>query len=228
MSQNNRYQMVAIAIFAACAFAVTAYGGPPLLCHPYEIGDAKSLPWGGGAFDRNKKYDTAELIPDTLALLGDQTPLLERMETVRRAAIYANSEPSRKCAELTKALDSRRGETLRPDAPKNTKVMRDFDYWLAAGAIAQFSYRDGAPANRRAAYDGAIKSLGDTPRTAEIEFALAVLSWDLQIAEHHGHVAAACDQTAEDSLLAANIRSRFADGAKSLKEIRENHAKKAR
>lgn len=228
MSQNNKLRKTLLMLVIGAVLPAAARSGPPLLCHPYEIGDAKSLPWGGGPFDRHKTYDTTKLIPDTLALLTHQTPMLERMETLRRAAIYANSTSKEKCAELTKALDARRSETLGSGTPQNAKVLREIDYWLTVGAIAQFEYRDGAPANRRAAYDGLVKALGETPRTAEIEFVLATMSWDLQIPEHHGHIAAACDQTAEDSLLAANIRARFGDGRKPLKDIRAAHENKAK
>src|SRR5690349_3238185 len=71
--------------------ALPALAGPPLICHPFDIGGAKSLPWSGGKdwSDADPSYDVAHLSEDTLALLKPGVPVLVRMETMRRAAIYA-------------------------------------------------------------------------------------------------------------------------------------------
>src|SRR5260370_32481332 len=67
----------------------SAHAGPPPICHPIEIGQAKSLLW----VDWNRKvsggYDLKNLTRDTLAILDSSTPELVRMETLRRATIYA-------------------------------------------------------------------------------------------------------------------------------------------
>jgi len=85
----------------AVAFAVSlpllapalAQAGPPLICWPMSIGNAPSLPWGGGWHDTRPDYDgRGRLATDTLALLGSDTPVLVRMETLRRAAVYAASD----------------------------------------------------------------------------------------------------------------------------------------
>ena len=75
-----------IAITAAAAFA-----GPPLICHPFDIGTARSLPFGD--VSRNWRavdpaYDRTRLVGDTLALLTPETPVVVRMETLRRAIAY--------------------------------------------------------------------------------------------------------------------------------------------
>src|ERR1051326_1116407 len=68
----------------------TAWAGPPLLCHPFEIGSAHSLPWMGPNWkDSKPDYDVHHLVRDTLAVLDSDTPVIVRMETLRRAAIYA-------------------------------------------------------------------------------------------------------------------------------------------
>lgn len=71
-----------------------AQAGPPLVCFPMAIGEARSLAWGSGSGWNapRPEYDRARLAEDTLALLGAQTPVLVRMETLRRAAIYASSD----------------------------------------------------------------------------------------------------------------------------------------
>src|SRR5690242_15899291 len=86
--------LVKIALSAAAAagaLSITpnALAGPPLLCHPYEIGKAASLPMGGVHWkDLRSGYDLARVEADALALLGPETPVLVRMETLRRAAVY--------------------------------------------------------------------------------------------------------------------------------------------
>lgn len=68
-----------------------AIAGPPAICHPISIGDARSLPWSdrGGWNGGDPHYDVSHLAADTLALLTPATPLNVRMETIRRAAIYS-------------------------------------------------------------------------------------------------------------------------------------------
>src|SRR5262245_50874940 len=81
----------AVLLLGAAVFQQPAIAGPPLICHPIETGDAKSLPWGSSADWRAAKpdYDLNRLVEDTLALLTPETPVLARMETLRRATIYA-------------------------------------------------------------------------------------------------------------------------------------------
>ena len=72
--------------------SATALAGPPLICHPFITGDEPSLPWGSDKTTWNSpdpKYDTTKLVPDTLRLLDSSQAVLPRMETLRRAAIYA-------------------------------------------------------------------------------------------------------------------------------------------
>src|SRR5262249_38073061 len=67
-----------------------ALAGPVLICKTYEIGNAKSLPWGGSDWRSVKSdYDIDRLVEDTLALLTPDTPVIVRMETLRRAVIYS-------------------------------------------------------------------------------------------------------------------------------------------
>ncbi|MEP6593188.1 MAG: hypothetical protein ABJC51_05820 [Acidobacteriota bacterium] len=77
------------------ATASPAFAGPPLLCHPFDIGSARSLPWSGAAswYDRQAGYDIQRLVADTTAILTPAAPVLVRMETLRRAAIYAAGDP---------------------------------------------------------------------------------------------------------------------------------------
>lgn len=78
---------------AALLFAPAAFAGPPLLCDPFDTAGAPSLPWGGEAWNvRHPGYDLRRLDADVQALLTPQTPVIARMEILRRAAIYASAD----------------------------------------------------------------------------------------------------------------------------------------
>ncbi|MBL8177196.1 MAG: hypothetical protein JNK48_21155 [Bryobacterales bacterium] len=76
---------------AILGLAAAAMAGPPLICERIEIGTAQSLPWrnGNGWDGTEKSYDVSKLTGDVLRLLTASMPVTVRMETLRRAAIYA-------------------------------------------------------------------------------------------------------------------------------------------
>src|SRR6478672_9206222 len=78
------------------AIATPVLAGPPLLCHPFDIGTAHSLPWDGtnGWSQGRANYPIKQLVTDTEAILQPGTPVVVRMETLRRAAIYASQDPA--------------------------------------------------------------------------------------------------------------------------------------
>ena len=80
---------------AMLLFANVAQAGPPLICHSFEIGQAKSLPLAshGWNLSGSENYDTKNLAGDTLEILKPDTPVLVRMETLRRATLYARRDP---------------------------------------------------------------------------------------------------------------------------------------
>src|SRR5256885_7153026 len=95
-SQLIRSPRFAIALIAALlCFAAVARAGPPLICHAIEIGNAKSLPWTSHNWNLSggETYDTKNLVRDTLDILGPNIPVLVRMETLRRATLYAGKDP---------------------------------------------------------------------------------------------------------------------------------------
>jgi hypothetical protein len=96
------------ALLAVLVFAPAVQAGPPLICHPVDIGAAPSLPWASGPGWNTPQpgYDRARLASDTLALLSPSTPIRVRMETLRRATIYAMDDPARG-RELLARLEAR-------------------------------------------------------------------------------------------------------------------------
>src|SRR5437667_11540374 len=110
-----------LAVLAALfTLASSAEAGPPLICHAFEIGNAKSLPWGNSQNWNSPKlgYDIAKLSEDTIALLSPDVPVVVRMETLRRAAIYGEKDERIAYGLLSRlmarALDD--GATEKPDA----------------------------------------------------------------------------------------------------------------
>ena len=69
--------------------------GAPLICFPFQSGSAEVLPWGqgGGWKTPDPRYDVRQLTADALRLLSPAAPVLARMENMRRAAIYASTNP---------------------------------------------------------------------------------------------------------------------------------------
>ncbi len=62
--------------------------GPPLVCHAFDIGSARSLPWGAGSFGVAPDYDLAQLPQDSYDLLAGTDDAFVHMETLRRAVVY--------------------------------------------------------------------------------------------------------------------------------------------
>ena len=131
MNGYNRLLTTAALAVAALCLARPALAGPPLLCEPFAIGSATSLPMGTGSWRAlDPKYDVSHLVEDTLAILAPSTPLTVRMETLRRAAIYAAEHPQM-AAPLLRALD---------DRSKAKVYWAAFDYGYFVEAL-----REGAP-----------------------------------------------------------------------------------
>src|SRR5437016_13841106 len=91
--RSSRFVIAIAAAFLSFASFVPA--GPPLICHTIEIGQARSLPWVSHNWDLGggETYNTKNLAHDTLQILGPDTPVLVRMETLRRATLYARKDP---------------------------------------------------------------------------------------------------------------------------------------
>jgi hypothetical protein len=107
MNRCSRLLMTAALAFAAMCSARPALAGPPLLCEPFAIGSAKTLPMGSSSWRAmDPTYDVSHLVDDTLAILAPSAGVNVRMETLRRAAIYAAEHPQM-AAPLLKALDDR-------------------------------------------------------------------------------------------------------------------------
>ena|SRR5437867_4127585 len=106
--------------------------GPPLLCWPFEIGNAASLPMAGGEWRAMKTdYDLRRLEADTLALLTPSTAVIVRMETLRRATVYAME--NRPIAEALLARLQERMLHAQAEGKRDALCLFDVGYLIEIG-----------------------------------------------------------------------------------------------
>jgi hypothetical protein len=102
--------LVAAAFAAATLVATPAVAGPPFICDAFELSGNPSLPWGNvaaaGWNNPDPSYDLNRLTADVTGLLTPTTPVSARMETLRRATIYASRDKAIAASLLT-ALEAR-------------------------------------------------------------------------------------------------------------------------
>ena len=195
-----RYALPAVLAVAAVA---PVLAGAPLICRRFDIGTTSSLPWSvapdwNGMLDT---YDRSHLTTDTLALLTETTPILVRMETLRRATLYATTD-KRAADSLLTALVER---AKAPEPGGKTDSLALFD----AGYLAE-SYKQ---ANGINGFTGPLASTIDG--TAMVERSLAMRGGDPAIAfaaslmtegaSHANHLRQAQEGAKADQLLAKNL-----------------------
>lgn len=216
MSKSPHLESVLALVVLVVVFgARPALAGPPLLCHPFDIGNAASLPWNGGGSWQGAEaaYPLTRLVGDTQSLLTPSTPVVVRMETLRRAAIYAARDPQ-VAARLFTALVTR-AEGSGSSGRMAALARLDAAYFVGAldelsrlTQSAEFAPR--APALRAIvqntdAYALAAKALSLQPGDPSMEFAAALIASDGHRDAYAGHAQKARAGAAQDALLARNI-----------------------
>jgi hypothetical protein len=192
-----------VAAVLVLAIAVPALAGPPLVCAPFDIGTATSLPWnvqGNTWKGMRGDYPISQLTGDTLALLTPVTPVIVRMETLRRAALYATQNREIAAALLTRLTDRARA--------KGADALALFDAGYLAATYTQLASISPATSALADGIDGYAmveKSLQMRAGDPAIEFAAAIMTRDGReaVAAEHARVARAGAQA--DRLLARNI-----------------------
>ncbi|HEY6373171.1 MAG TPA: hypothetical protein VIX37_21530, partial [Candidatus Sulfotelmatobacter sp.] len=171
---SHAFSRLAVSIVAVVlGFTTFAQAGPPLICHPIEIGPAKSLPWVDWTQRGSTDYDLKNLTRDTLAILDSNAPVLVRMETLRRATIYARQDPQ-VAKELITRLQARAANS---DAPGHSDALAWFDVGYLTEAYKQWMGK-GEP-NPAAGLDGYLlvkKALSLRGSDPEMEFAAALIT----------------------------------------------------
>jgi len=192
-----------LSIVLALAAVTPALAGPPLICRPFDIGTASSLPWNTGPNWNGAvhSYDVSRLNADALALLSETTPILVRMETLRRAAIYATTE-KHAATGLLDALMAR-AKAAGPDGKLGALALFDAGYLVES--YKQLNHINGWSGSLATAIDGRAmveRSLELRSGDAAIAFAASLMT---QGASHANHLRAAQEGAKADQLLAKNL-----------------------
>lgn len=183
-----------------------AFAGPPLVCHPIEIGQAKSLPWIDFNHQGSTDYDLRNLSRDTVAILDARARVLVRMETLRRATIYARMDP-RAAKELITRLQERAASS---DAAGRPNALAWFDIGYLAEAYKQWLGRSGPnPATGLNGYSLVRKAIRLRGCDPEMEFAAALITLSGHESAHREHVQKAMAGAQSDPVLAQNLASQF-------------------
>jgi hypothetical protein len=134
---------LAIETFAPAAEAPAV--GPPLICHPIDIGKAESLPFGEGAFEMAPDFPLERVTSEAVRILEGSDDVLVHMETIRRAVIYlaesergsGKSARSARVGEFLAALSQRVEGIGTLEA--NRASLRFFDRGYAVAAFRQLN-----------------------------------------------------------------------------------------
>lgn len=195
--------------------AISTLAGPPLICHPIDIGSAQSLPWpsDGRNLVGRPDYDVSQLVADTLSLLSPDMPVLVRMETLRRATIYAQRDP-----QVAKQLVLRLHARSEADAG-NPLAAFDFGYLVECYKQAQLAHSQGLRAwgngnwsNPAANVDGLAfvkAAIGMRGQDSEMEFAAALIASERSRKDCQEHIDRAAVGVKDDPLLAQNLAGYF-------------------
>ena len=212
-TRSSRLSLVVLATMLG--IASSAQAGPPLICHVISIGNAKSLPWTSNVgIDPN--YDVKNLASDTLAVLTPATPVLVRMETLRRATLYARQDPHA-AKELLTRLYARAKDS---DSAGQPDALAWFDAGYLVECYKQWIGRnlphmtdgmrmDPNPAANLDGYAWVTRSIGLRGSDPEMEFAAALITLNGPAAAHQDYAQKAIAGAKSDPLLARNLSAHF-------------------
>jgi hypothetical protein len=217
MTRISSIRFLVSIVALVLGLSAAAQAGPPLICHPIQIGEAKSLPWTADGWSGAASYNVKNLVPDTLAILVANTPVLVRMETLRRATIYARTDPQ-VAKELLTVLYQRAND--RQTSSRSSALA-----WFDAGYLVA-CYRqwigqnlphmtdglrlDPNPAEGLDGYAWVTKAISLQRSDLEMEFAAALITLGAPQKDFQAHARKAVDGAERDRLLAQNLSNRFA------------------
>jgi len=185
----------------------SAIAGPPLICHTFDIGSAKSLPWISHSWNLTggENYDTSKLVSDTVAILVSNPTVLVHMETLRRATLYTRKDPAIAKELLTKLT---LGTKTAPSA--DAAALHYFDVGYLAQTYKQW-IGEGTqnPAHALDGYALVKQAIQLRPNDAQMQFAAALITLSGPAPEHQDHAQKAIAGAKNDPLLARNLASHF-------------------
>ena len=212
-----------IATILVATITLTSTAGPPLICHPFEIGNANCLPWGKDRWEAPPQLKR-NLVEQVLDRLDATMPAIVRMETIRRAVIAAGNDGSVVGRELVTRLMAR---ALDAEAAGRTEAMAWFDVGFLVQSMDQFnvSHVRGLGVNDNiVGYAWIARGLQlretDDP---QMNFAAALVTalYDPDKSAKHMDIARA--GATKDRLLAANIKRFETELGEHLDHHRRNY-----
>lgn len=204
--RSIRLTLIAIATFLVSASAAIA--GPPLICHTFDIGNVKSLPWISHDWNLSgtENYDTHRLASDTLAILNSSQVPLAHMETLRRATLYARKDPVAAKQLLLQLVASAKSS----EASSNPDPFALFDAGYLTEAYKQWLGEKGEnPANSLDGLPWIEHALQLRPNDAQMAFAAALITLRGPGSEHRGYAQIATAGANNDELLKRNLAIHF-------------------
>jgi hypothetical protein len=197
---------IAISIVAIILGSSTlALAGPPLICHPIAIGQAKSLPWVDLNYQKESgTYNLKDLTRDTLAILDSNPSVLVRMEALRRATIYARQDP-----QVAKELLTRLHARAANSNAGNVAALAWFDVGYLAETYKRWMGDGPNPARGLDGYGWVKKAITLRGSDPEMEFAAALIAFTVSESDRNLHVEKAMAGAKTDPLLAQNLASFF-------------------
>ena len=215
------------AVLSLSFLAAVALAGPPLICHSFDIGDAKSLPWISHDWNLNggENYDTSKLTPDTIAILDSSQVTLVHMETLRRATLYAKRDRVAAKELITRLIA--RAEGTKSASPSQPSALAIFDAGYLTEAYKQWLGEQDNPAQK---FDGyalvqlALQRRGTDP---QMEFAAALIAVGKSGIDAQDHAQKAIAGAKNDALLARNLSARFLGAQSETLSVMISHNKTA-
>ena len=193
-------------VFSLSLFAINAIAGPPLICHSFDIGDAKSIPFVSHDWNLSgsENYDTSKLANDTIAILDASQVTLVHMETLRRATLYARKDPLAAKQLLLQLMA--RAESSKSAVQPNALAIFDAGYLVEA--YKQW-LGDQNPARKYDGYALVELALQRRKNDPQMEFAAALVAVGDSSLNAQEHAQKAIDGAKNDPLLARNLSAKF-------------------
>lgn len=202
--------------------------GPPLICHPFDIGDDKKLPFGKAAMDESKTYDAKKAVGEVLSVLKTERSTIVRMEALRRATIVVMKDR----AAATELLAKISWKAMDGEASGKPDAEAWFDAGFLAACYAQMGIDLGwkpGVSEKVAGYAWVKRAIQLAPEDGEMQFAAALVTHPAMLDSrrdlYETHVRAAAGAMRTDKLLEINLRAHLSTWDESLEAIVERGAK---
>jgi len=212
LDQPSIHCFVILVVLASLFTASSAFAGPPLLCHTFGIGNAKSLPWISHDWNLTGKetYDINNLIADTIAILDADPTVLVHMETLRRATLYSQMD-ARSAKRLLIKLMARSDSTAQK-SPATALALFDLGYFAESLKQLHWIHKDVAnPAQGLEGFTLVVKAIQLRGNDPQMEFAAAIIALNGEGAKPPEHAQKTIAGAKNDPLLARNLSAHFRD-----------------